>query len=270
MVGQTTEAEAERWKFYGPDGPDFLGNNPLFGGGWINFGFCAELLPSAHDFTETDRYQHQADLYRHVLRKLRISSRDTVVEIGSGLGTGAALSVTDHGARVCGIDASPYQVARAIGRHRGLIDSGELAFVCGSAEALPVGDSVANAVLSVEVLQHVDHLAAVVGEAHRVLTPGGRLALATFFATDGLSVPEITLRIPTFSGGADIAHPLASLTSLLTTGWDRVAAVSIGEYVWEPLNRWLYHLDAPEWTHEWIACYRENLLDYYVVTAERA
>jgi SAM-dependent methyltransferase len=49
--------------------------------------------------------------------------------------------------------------------------------VCGLAEALPFRAGAFDAVLSTQVLEHVPAPAAMLAEAHRVLTPGGILVL---------------------------------------------------------------------------------------------
>jgi SAM-dependent methyltransferase len=56
---------------------------------------------------------------------------------------------------------------------------GERRFVCGAAEELPFSDAVFDLVFSTISLRHWADLHAGLAEIHRVLTPGGRLIVAT-------------------------------------------------------------------------------------------
>lgn len=86
------------------------------------------------------------------------------LEIGVGTGRFAA----PLGVRV-GVDPSPAMLARA--RARG-IEARE-----GTAESLPFGDESFDHVLIVTTLCFVESPARMLGEASRVLTPGGRLVI---------------------------------------------------------------------------------------------
>src|SRR5918993_1534671 len=70
--------------------------------------------------------------------------------------------------------------------------------VRGDVQRLPLADGVADAVSAGEILEHVPDLAAAVGEACRVLRPGGTLVLDTIAATRMARLVTVTLaeRIP--------------------------------------------------------------------------
>src|SRR5918993_2148568 len=70
--------------------------------------------------------------------------------------------------------------------------------VRGDVQRLPLADGVADAVSAGEILEHVPDLAAAVGEACRVLRPGGTLVLDTIAATRIARLITVTLaeRIP--------------------------------------------------------------------------
>lgn len=72
-----------------------------------------------------------------------------------------------------GIDVDPVFVAGAalIARERGA----RARFVCGLGEALPFANKTFDAILSFDVLEHVQDPERVLGECRRVLRPGGRL-----------------------------------------------------------------------------------------------
>jgi SAM-dependent methyltransferase len=93
------------------------------------------------------------------------------VACGAGLVCGLASA---RGAEGLGVDFSPDMLAEARRRHP------SIDFRQGDAEALPVGDALFDAVTINFGLNHFPFPARAVCEAHRVLRPGGRLALTTW------------------------------------------------------------------------------------------
>lgn len=249
-------------------GDDDLGSSPLFGGGFINFGYWRDTQ-IGELITEQQRVESQQALYRLALDSLQVSGTDELLEVGSGIGTGAALAVAEFGARsVYGVDMNPQQIARANQRNADLVGSGRLEFLQAAAANLPLADDAVTCLLSVEALQHMDELGAFAREARRVLAPGGRFAATTFFAQSVEGTGEIARRINTFASGVDVAHPVAMFTDeLAQAGFTSITTQSIGEYVWPQLDRWIQQLDGPPWTRQWLACFQDGLLDYYLVTA---
>lgn len=88
-----------------------------------------------------------------------------------------AEALAARGARVEGIDPSVEAIAaaRAHAAETGL----EIAYRVGEGEALPYPDASFDAVVCVDVLEHVRDLDAVLAEVHRVLRPGGRFLFDT-------------------------------------------------------------------------------------------
>ena len=89
-----------------------------------------------------------------------------ILDLGCGKGRFAA-HLAHRGAEVVGIDLSAAMLAHASG-----IDRAK-----ASARRLPFADSTFDAVIAVEVLEHVGDVRPVLREARRVLRPGGRLAV---------------------------------------------------------------------------------------------
>jgi 2-polyprenyl-6-hydroxyphenyl methylase/3-demethylubiquinone-9 3-methyltransferase len=91
-----------------------------------------------------------------------------ILDLGCGKGR-FATHLAAGGAEVVGLDLSARMIARAEGLDR----------VLASARRLPFGPGVFDAVVAVEVLQHVspDTIGGVLSEVARVLRPGGLVAL---------------------------------------------------------------------------------------------
>lgn len=80
-------------------------------------------------------------------------------------------AIARHGARVTGID--PAREALAAARSHAAVEGLDIRYDEGSGETLPYADASFDAVVSVDVLEHVSNLDAVLTEVTRVLRPGG-------------------------------------------------------------------------------------------------
>ncbi|MFN3004801.1 class I SAM-dependent methyltransferase [Mycolicibacterium wolinskyi] len=99
-----------------------------------------------------------------------VSPADHVVDVGCGPGTAARVAARS-GARVTGVDpsAAMLRVAGFVTR------KGDIAWREGTAEDVPVEDGTATVVWALATVHHWQDVDKAVGEAHRVLSPGGRL-----------------------------------------------------------------------------------------------
>ncbi|MCA1671689.1 MAG: methyltransferase domain-containing protein [Actinobacteria bacterium] len=252
-------------------GPQDLSSLPLFAGGFINFGYWRGI-PLDGELSVEQRISSQQQLYRLVLRTLDLSSPDRILEVGCGLGLGSALAAEEFGAsEVRGIDLVPDQVQRAervnapaMARRPGL-----LGFRAGSASAIPHPDGSFDAAMSVEAAQHFDDLPGFATEASRVLVPGGRLVVTSFFATTADSATRLPDLLETFASGIDLATPIDALaTALQLAGFIDVEVRSIGEDVWPGWDRWIARTDYRDsWSRNWLVAARQGLLDYFVISA---
>jgi len=86
------------------------------------------------------------------------------------------------GATVADINAEMLAVGRARAAERGLDDA--VGFVEANAEALPFADRSYDAVTIAFGIRNVPRIAAALGEAHRVLRPGGRFLCLEFSTVD--------------------------------------------------------------------------------------
>lgn len=99
-----------------------------------------------------------------------LGPEDAVVDVGCGPGVAVRRAAT-HAAFVTGVDPAPVmlRVARLLTRR-----APNVRFVEGAAEALPLPDRSVSVVWSIASVHHWADLQAGLGEALRVLGPGGR------------------------------------------------------------------------------------------------
>jgi ubiquinone/menaquinone biosynthesis C-methylase UbiE len=97
---------------------------------------------------------------------------DLVADVGCGLGT-ATRELAALGARAVGFDASEAMIAEAQRRSEGL----RVEFVTADVHALPLDDSALAGYRAERLYQHLADPALALGEARRVLAPGGHLVL---------------------------------------------------------------------------------------------
>ncbi|MEU8774278.1 methyltransferase domain-containing protein [Streptomyces sp. NPDC048606] len=261
-------------------GPADLSAVPVFAGGFINFGYWrpADLEGPV---TVADRVRSQQDLYRHVLDTAgQVVEGGELLEVGCGLAVGCALALREYApARITGMDIHPSQLERAR-RARAedrdpadpdAADPDRLRLVLGAAERMPFEDGGFDAVYSVEAAQHFDDLAAFAAQTARVLRPGGRAVVTSFFAPDPGAAPRLATLLDTFAKGLDIARPPTELTAAFDrSGLTDVRCESIGASVWPGWDHWLSAQWEPgTWPRNFLRAWREGLLDYYVITATR-
>ncbi|WP_205324788.1 class I SAM-dependent methyltransferase [Glycomyces sp. YM15] len=265
---QELDVQAKRDLMYGELD---LGSLSIFSGSFINYGYWGELDP-AREISIEERTASQAELYRQVVSRLEPRAREALLELGSGLGVGAALVAREFSVHVSGLDRSAAQLARAAETNDFTLKEmpDRLSFHRGSVTEIPWGDGSFDGVYAVEMLQHVDDLAAVAREAHRVLKPGGRFAAATFFAPDGADTVPVVDLLETVASGVDIIRPVGEFAADLTAAGFEVTVTAIGEHVWRQFDRWVAQTEYRDsWGRNWLRCYENGWVDYYLVTGHR-
>jgi SAM-dependent methyltransferase len=112
-----------------------------------------------------------------LLDAAHVGAQTRVLDVccGPGYVAGAAAA---RGAVAAGLDFSPAMLAIARAAHP------RVDFTHGDAEALPFADGSFGAVVANFGIHHVPHPAAALGEAHRVLAPGGRVAFTVWARPD--------------------------------------------------------------------------------------
>ncbi|GAA2304520.1 hypothetical protein GCM10009853_071900 [Glycomyces scopariae] len=267
---QEIDVQAERDQMYGELD---LGSLTIFSGSFINYGYWGDLAAD-RDITLAERTASQAELYRRTVARLDTPPGVELLELGSGIGVGTALVAREFAAYTAGLDRSKAQLERAAEANAEDLErlSGRLAFHEGSVTAIPFPDGSFDGVYSVEALQHVDDLAAVAREAHRVLRPGGGFAAATFFAPDGAPrdtpLPDL---IETVASGVDVVRPVGAFAAdLAAAGFTAVEVEPIGPHVWRQFDRWVAQTEFRDsWGRNWLRCYESGWIDYFIVSARR-
>ena len=132
-----------------------------------------DVLTAGHD-SDSDPY-HCFTTFdglkkTRALRRLALGAGESFLEIGCAAGPVLASLCANTGARGFGIDISPASVARQLAR-RG--NAGYDA-ICAPADDLPFADAAFDAVLSLDVLEHLQRPERFMAEIARVLKPGGR------------------------------------------------------------------------------------------------
>lgn len=251
-----------------------LGASSLFAGGFINFGYWNSPLQNPQISSE-ERIESERNLYRHILKKLSITTKDKVLEVGCGQGEGTSLIFTEFQPReIHGIDFSPVQITRAKNRHQFLLkNSGNnLRFRIGNAIKIPYPQARFNKVISIEAAQHFSNLDKFCNEAFRVLKPNGQLVVATFFATSKNSSNLLPTIIQTIADGIDYAIPIYEFKKTLqNAGFEKIEIESIGKNVWQGFDQWISQGELKDsWNRNWYKAYKRGLVDYYIVSAQKS
>ena len=140
---------------------------------------------------------------------------ETVLDLGSGGGFDCFLAARAVGptGRVIGVDMTPEMIGRARDNARKAL-ANNVEFRLGEIEHLPVADQTVDAILSNCVINLSPEKEAVFGEAHRVLKPGGRLAISDVVAIAPIP-PELQTQAAALAGCIAGAAPLDDLKGML-------------------------------------------------------
>jgi len=121
--------------------------------------------------------------YRETANALQLQNDDRFLDIGFGSGE-FIKRYASHVSRIAGIDHSGDMVELAKDINRELIESGKAEFRAGDAASLPWKDNTFTAVAGIETFYFWQKPKKALKDIHRVLVPGGRLAIEMGFNKD--------------------------------------------------------------------------------------
>jgi len=112
-----------------------------------------------------------------------------VLDLGSGLGGPARTLATEFGCRVTGLDLTEefVRAAAMLTRRVGLSD--QITFQQGNALEIPFPDASFDVVWHEQFAMHIADKAQLYRQVHRVLRPGGRLAMREYMAGQVQPIP---------------------------------------------------------------------------------
>ncbi|MFV2104698.1 SAM-dependent methyltransferase [Micromonospora sp. LOL_024] len=154
---------------------------------------------------------------RRITRKagaaLDLHPGEHVLDAGCGVGAPAVQLAEEYGVRVTGVTVSAVQVREARSRAERAGLSARVEFVRGDYHRLALADESVDAVVAIEALVHAVDVAVPLTEFHRVLRPGGRLAITDCTREQHLSAAQAA----TFMADFKIAqlHSVPEWISLL-------------------------------------------------------
>ena len=120
------------------------------------------------------------------VRSLRLTGRERVLDLCTGTGdlAIAAVRAQPSAARVVGVDFSGAMLRVGEGKLRRDRLHGRIAMVQGDATRIPLGDASVDAATIGFGIRNVEQIDVACAELHRVLKPGGRLAILEFAVPD--------------------------------------------------------------------------------------
>lgn len=117
---------------------------------------------------------------RAALGSLRLTGREQLIDVCTGTAD-VAMGAVHAGARsVLGVDFAGAMLSRGRDKVRAGGLEGRVRLVRGDAARLPVADRVADGATIAFGIRNVQHTEAALAELHRVLKPGGRIAILEF------------------------------------------------------------------------------------------
>jgi len=116
-----------------------------------------------------------------------IGAGTRVADFCAGLGGPARYLAHRYGAVVTGIELTPARVAGAADLTRIVGLEGKVRVIEGDVMQVPLADASIDVVISQEAFLHVPDVPRALGEAHRILKPGGRIAFTTWIVPRPLS-----------------------------------------------------------------------------------
>lgn len=267
--------------------PGNWGDLPIFGGGYINYGYWKNIAEEEKKrrvddcvLTLEDRIQSGKDLYGEIIKLLDIKPDDVILEVGCGRGAGIydffCQSGKDSFKSLIGIDINREQIEcskKLIG------DSGEkIKLLCSKADNIPLESGSIDKIYSVEIVQHFSPclMNQFARQVKKLLKDGGRLVFTSYFlVNDEVEMnhrAELDRLFPCREKGLEYHFSPSEIERyFIAAGFkkDKIKHVSIGKDVFWGFDKWAkQHTNKAEFTNSFYKAYKAKYIDYYIFTIE--
>jgi ubiquinone/menaquinone biosynthesis C-methylase UbiE len=168
-----------------------------------------------------------------------IKPGEVVVDLGSGGGFDCFLAGRKTGTqgRVIGVDMTPDMISKArLNASKGKHENVE--FRLGEIEHLPVADNSVDLIISNCVINLSPDKGQVFREAHRILKPGGRLAISDILATQPIP-PALQQDLAAYAGCVAGAAQKNDVEAMLASAGFKSVNVTLRQESRQFINEWL-------------------------------
>ena len=244
-----------------------LSQLPVFQGGFINFGYWPNSM--LEKITPQARIASSKEMYRLVGDMCDILKKSNVLDVGCGLGYGSSFISQNYLPKlVVGVDISSEQIARAKKHQISGVSSGDLRFTIGEAESLPFPNGSFDCIVSIEAAQHFSRINDFSKEISRILKPGGKCVVTSFFPTNQEGVDALNAIVPDYHIHGS-QNTVEDVKKALAEHMTNVQVRSIGKNVWYGFSTWLDQIGYQhQWSKIWCALYEKGLIDYVIYESE--
>ena len=136
------------------------------------------------------------ELTGRLIESLRIDANESLLDVACGIGTTSLMVSQRHGANVTGIDFSEVNVQRAKEAAASSASNTSVEFKTGDATNLPVEEAALDHLICECAVSTFADQAAAIKEFHRVLKPGGQVAISDMVLNGQLPEKLQTLLAP--------------------------------------------------------------------------
>lgn len=141
----------------------------------------------------------------------------------------------------------------------------------GFAEKTGLESESIDRIITLEMAQHLPDFEAFAKETFRVLKPGGKLIISTFFFPHAKGKKEIRAILPPGFEGTHYTIPIGEAQEILSkAGFAQTDPFSIGNRVFAGYSAWAKQ-EQKKLSHSsrWVEAYDQGLLDYYILVVEK-
>lgn len=254
---------------------DDLGAESIFQGNFINFGYW-KGCNLEKTITLEERQNASKALYQAVYDQFLSTPNLVIAEVGCGRGVGCGiLCQHENVSSITGVDLNEKQIERAKKVNQELMAStgDKLTFQQGSGSETGLRSAAFDIVYSVEASQHFPSFLDYAKEAMRILKPGGKFIINTFFATPLGQIKNVGERFSTGESGVDNFRLIEEIKeNCQSIGLTFLTETSIGNHVFHGFNKWNTQLDKEhkaQWVTNLETSFEEGLIDYTILSFQK-